>query len=208
MAKNKKGYKPAHYTSHEEDKRLATLAVEGNQRAYNILLQKYKPIIYTAASRRLPWYSPEELEDITMIVLGNAFVKIKQYDPEKSKLFTWMVACVHNYINGIPKHKKRVEADSLGDIYGESENHNDYQIPDAAGFDEEIDREQLLKLMRLLMDKLPPDLYIVVKMKYFEEASNDDIAAAIDCDPTHIWYKVQTAKKKLIKLSKQYQLFN
>jgi RNA polymerase sigma factor (sigma-70 family) len=207
MAKNKKGYKPAHYTTHEEDKELAKQAMDGSQRAYSILLQKYKPIVYTAASRRLPWYGPEDLEDITMIVLGNAFVKIKQYDPEKSKFFTWVVACVHNYINGIPNQKKRVKADSLGDIYGDSENNNEYQIPDAAGFDEDIDREQLLKLMRLLMDKLPADLYTVVKMKYFEDASNDDIAAAIDCNPTLIWYKVQQAKKKLIKLSQQYQLF-
>ena len=208
MAKSKKGYKPAHYTTHEEDKELAKQAMEGSQRAYSILLQKYKPIIYTAASRRLPWYGPEELEDITMIVLGNAFVKIKQYDPEKSKLFTWMVACVHNYINGIPKQKKRVVADSLGDIYGESDTRSEYEIPDAAGFDEDIDREQLMKLMKLLMNKLSAEQYTIVKMKYFEEASNDDIAGAIGCNPNIVWYKVQQAKKKLIALSRKYQLFD
>lgn len=207
MAKNKKGYKPAHYTSHEEDKELAKQAMDGNQRAYSILLQKYKPIVYTAASRRLPWYGPEELEDITMIVLGNAFVKIKQYDPEKSKFFTWMVACVHNYVNGIPKQKKRVKADSLGDIYGDSDTRSEYEIPDAAGFDEDIDREQFYRLMKMLMNKLTTEQYTVIKMKFFEECTTEEIADALDCSPSLVWYKVQQAKKKLIKLSRQYQLF-
>jgi RNA polymerase sigma factor (sigma-70 family) len=207
MAKNKKGYKPAHYTTHEEDKELAKQAMEGNQRAYSILLQKYKPIIYTAASRRLPWYGPEELEDITMIVLGNAFVKIKQYDPEKSKLFTWMVACVHNYVNGIPKQKKRINADSLGDIYGDSDTRAEYEIPDAAGFDEDIDREQFYRLMKMLMNKLTTEQYTVIKMKFFEECTTEEIADALDCSPSLVWYKVQQAKKKLVKLSRQYQLF-
>jgi len=66
----------------------------------------------------------------------------------------------------------------------------------------------LMKLMKLLMNKLSAEQYTIVKMKYFEEASNDDIAGAIGCNPNIVWYKVQQAKKKLIALSRKYQLFD
>jgi RNA polymerase sigma factor (sigma-70 family) len=208
--KERKGYRPVKMTTHAEDKALVISAIEGKQKAYNTLLSKYKPILYTAAKRRLPNKGVEDLEDIVMIVLGNAFVKLNQYNPEKSLFFTWMVACLHNYINGIPNQKKRIQADSLEDIYpsnGDSEERVEYNIPDHDGFDLAIDREQTFKLIRLLVDKLPAESAEVIKLKYFKELSNQEIAEILGCNPSDIWYKVKKAKDRLKKLSNSEELF-
>jgi RNA polymerase sigma-70 factor (ECF subfamily) len=208
--RERKGFKPIKLTTHEQDKELVISAIGGNQRAYNDLLRKYKPILYTAAKRRLPYKSVEELEDIVMIVLGQAFLKIAQYDPIKSKFYTWMVACVHNYINGIPKQKKRIIADSLEDLYPsnyDSEDSVEYPIPDEDNFDMNMDREQLTKLIRLLINKLPEDLSMAITMKYFRDASHKEIAEEIGCKESEVWYKLKRGRDILKRISEKNKLF-
>jgi RNA polymerase sigma factor (sigma-70 family) len=190
------------YTTHEEDKELVVSALAGNQRSYNVLLGKYKPVLYTAAKRRLPYAIPEDLEDIVMIVLGNAFVKINQYDPEKSKFFTWMVACLHNYINSIPKQKKRVQQKSYDD-----DEYVAQTIFIPATFDEDIDRAQSNELIRVLLKKLPKDYGKALYLQFFKGYSHDEIAEALCCDKGLVWYKIQRGKELLKRLSEQHELF-
>ena len=190
------------YTSHEEDKELAVKAVNGDRRSYNILLTKYKPILYTAAKRRLSWKDPEDLEDITMIVLGNAFLKLNQYDPEKSKLFTWMIACLHNYVNSIPKQKKRVQTYSLEDNRQEAADK-----PDTHNFDSHVDRERTLQLIKFLISRLPGDVGKAITMKYFRDSSNAEIAEEIGCKEQDVWYKLKKGRQLLKQMSETNELF-
>jgi len=208
--KERKGFKKVAYTTHAEDKSLVLEAIRGNQKAYNVLLSKYKPILFTAAKRRLPKKNVEDLEDIVMLVLGNSFIKINQYDPEKSLFFTWMVSCLHNYINGIPSQKKRVIADSIEEIYPsnqDSENPIEYEIPDEDPFDIVMDLEQTAKLIRLLVDKLPSESCEVIKLKYFKQLSHREISVILGCEERQVWYKLDRAKERLKKLSDKENLF-
>ena len=114
MARGRKGPK---YLTHDEDKALVKEALGGSNRAYDLLAQKYKPILYTAVRRRLGnSISEEEAEDIVMFTMGRAFIGLHTYNPEKSKLFTWMISCVHNHMNGLQRTKKRVSTESYHGI--------------------------------------------------------------------------------------------
>jgi RNA polymerase sigma-70 factor (ECF subfamily) len=206
--KTRKGYSSTKYTTHDEDKKLVIEALGGNQRAYNVLVQKYKPILFTAAKRRLSSYSVEDLEDAVMVVMGTAFMRINQYDPTKSLFFTWIIACMHNYINNIPKQKKRIVADSLDSLVQVSENETiEYQVPDEDRFDLNMDREQVIKLVRLIVDKLPEKYSDIIKLRYFKELSYKEIAEELDCETSEVEYKLRLAKNKLKKLSEQSNLF-
>jgi RNA polymerase sigma-70 factor (ECF subfamily) len=206
--RERKGYKSSKYTTHDEDKRLVGEALAGNQKAYNTLVQKYKPILYTAAKRRLSTYSVEDLEDAVMIVMGTAFMRINQYDPTKSLFFTWIIACMHNYINNIPRQKKRIQADSLDSLVEVSNDERiEYQIPDEDRFDLNMDTEQSKRLIRLMIEKLPPDSYEIIKLRYFKELSSREIAEAIGCKESEVWYKLKRAKDRLKKISKESNLF-
>lgn len=204
--RTRKGYRSVAYTTHEEDKELVKSAIEGNDKAYNILIRKYKPILYTAAKRRLPQARVEDLEDIVMTVMGNTFVKIRMYDPEKSKFFTWMIACLHNYVSSIPRKKKRLEADS----YDRSTNVRDaeaFAVAEEIDINAEIDREQISRLIRLLVSQLPEDISKAISMRYFKEASNEEIAREIGCSAGDVWYKIKKGREMLHKLSKKNKLF-
>jgi len=194
------------YTTHEEDKQLVIQAMSGDQRSYNTLARKYKLILFTAAQRRLPNRKEEDLEDIVMAVLGRCFISLHLYDPSKSKFFTWMVACLHNHVNGLAKGKKRISAESYNGIptvsmevreIGESENTID-----------NIDRTQVIKLVRLLVDKLPSDVATAIKLKYFKDYSYEEIANELGCKVGDVWYKIKKGKTILKKLSDVNGLFD
>lgn len=199
----RKGYKPVRYTTHDEDKVLVVEALKGNQLSYNTLLRKYKPILYTAAKRRLPDYHVEDLEDIVMIVLAQAFIKIHQYDPEKSKLYTWMIACLHNYVNSIPKQKKRIQTDSLEDIYlsniGEDQ-AIEYDIPDNDRFDIQLDAKEALRIVQNAIEKLPTHISEVMKLKFFDEYSDAEIAESLGYDKSLIYYRVKKGRELLSEM--------
>ena len=198
----RRGRKGPAYTTHEEDKKLVVNAINADQNAWNILLQKYKPILYIAAKRRLSYYSDEDLEDIVMTVLGNTFVKIRQYDPEKAKFFWWIVASLHNHISGLYSRKKLVPKESPVSLKDAGEFAIDY-----SDFTEDYDREQVSRLIRLLINKLPEDLSKAITLRYFKEYTNEQIAEEIGCKPGDVWYKIKKGREMLKRLSQNGKLF-
>lgn len=198
----RRGRKGPKYTTHEEDKKLVVNAINGDQNAWNILLQKYKPILYIAAKRRLSYYSDEDLEDIVMTVLGNTFVKIRQYDPEKAKFFWWIVASLHNHISGLYNRKKLIPRESPVSLKDAGEFAIDY-----SDFTENYDREQVSRLIRLLIGKLPEDLSKAITLRYFKEYTNEQIAEEIGCKPGDVWYKIKKGRDLLKRMSQNGKLF-
>jgi len=198
----RRGRKGPAYTTHEEDKKLVVNAINGDHNAWNILLQKYKPILYIAAKRRLSYYSDEDLEDIVMTVLGNTFVKIRQYDPEKAKFFWWIVASLHNHISGLYNRKKLIPRESPVSLKDAGEFAIDY-----SDFTENYHREQVSRLIRLLIGKLPEDLSKAITLRYFKEYTNEQIAEEIGCKPGDVWYKIKKGRDLLKRMSQNGKLF-
>lgn len=200
-----RGRKSPKYLTHDEDKALVKEALAGSDKAYNTLAQKYKPILYTAVRRRLGnSITEEEVEDMVMTVLGRAFISLHTYNPEKSKMFTWMIACVHNHMSSLKTKKKRIQTVDVV-----SERHRD--ILENATYEDttqgDVDRANLVKLVRALVDKLPQECSQVIKLKYFRELSNDEIADIMGIKPTDVWYRVSKAKRILKGLGVRNGLF-
>jgi RNA polymerase sigma-70 factor (ECF subfamily) len=200
-----RGRKSPKYLTHDEDKALVREALAGSDKAYNTLAQKYKPILYTAVRRRLGnSITEEEVEDMVMTVLGRAFISLHTYDSEKSKMFTWMIACVHNHMSSLKTKKKRIQTVDVV-----SERHR--AILENATYADttqgDVDRANLVKLVRALVDKLPPECSQVIKLKYFKELSNDEIADIMGIKPTDVWYRVNKAKRILKGLGVRNGLF-
>lgn len=203
--------KGVYYTTHEQDKELVAQAVAGDQRAYNLLLKKYKPILYTAAYRRLPHYLPEDIEDITMIVLANTFLCLKSYDPTKSKVFSWMIACLHNYVNTIPNQKKRVTTTSINTLASSNKNDDEftieYEIPSLDRFDESYDRQQSMILLKLLLNKLPKGIADVMLLRFWHGYTHEEIARELNIEKSSIVYKLKRGRELLKKMSDRNNLF-
>ena len=202
-----KGRKGPRYLTHDEDKALAVQALGGSDRAYSILAEKYKPILYTAVRRRLGNSIREvEAEDIVMAVMGRAFVSLHLYDPEKSKLFTWMIACLHNHITGKPKGKQRIGGAFYGGIKTQDVSLA-YDLQDDSDLIGGVDRVQVIKLMRMLVEKLPEECATAIKLRYFRELSYEEIASEMGIKVGDVWYRIKKGKNILRELSENLDLF-
>jgi RNA polymerase sigma-70 factor (ECF subfamily) len=201
-----RGRKSPKYLTHDEDKALVLEALAGSNKAYDLLAQKYKPILYTAVRRRLGnTITEEEAEDIVMFTMGRAFIGLHTYNPEKSKLFTWMISCVHNHMNSLYRSKKRVSTESYHGI--PTVGIEALQVADPDDADEGARISQLMKLVKMLLDKLPPDVAEAVKLKYLKEYSNEEIAQELGCKVGDVWYKLSKGKKLLQRYASRLDLF-
>jgi RNA polymerase sigma-70 factor (ECF subfamily) len=73
---------------------------------------------------------------------------------------------------------------------------------------DDIDRTQVIKLVRLLVEKLPPDVATAIKLKYFKDYTYEEIAEEIGCKVGDVWYKIKKGKKILKRLSDINGLFD
>ncbi len=191
------GRKGPRYLTHDEDKELVIKALKGDNSAYNKLAEKYKPILYTTIKRRMWNISEEDAEDMTMTVLGRSFVYLKTYNPQKSKLFSWMISCCHNYMNSLPRKKKTIEGVRYMDVDKPIETFANG--PESDDIANRIDKSNTLKLVRELIEKLPPECAEVFKLKYFKEMSNEDIAKLVGIKETDVYYRAKKGRELLKK---------
>ena len=105
-------------------------------------------------------------------------------------------------MNGLSTGKKRIK----GVEYGES-GYDVGEIEDPSDFQADVDRGNVVRLVRMLVDKLPPECAQAIKLKYFREMSNEEIAQEMGIKPTDVWYRVKKGREILKRLSDNHDLF-
>jgi len=112
MPRKNIGTSPYTFLTVDETTEMVNRAKEGDQRAFTKLFDRFKPIMYTIIRRRCPGQSHEFYEDEVVSFLGDILGrKIDQFDRSKSQFSSWVTFCFNNWINSIPKRKKRIETE-------------------------------------------------------------------------------------------------
>ena len=119
MSNQRKGFTTLRYYSKEQMHEYVEQAKQGDQRAYKMLFERFKPIMYNIAKRRMFYANNvEEIEDEVLMFLGRMFTKdIHKFDRSKAQFDSWLTNCFNMHLNGIPKRKKRVEITTIDEIY-------------------------------------------------------------------------------------------
>jgi len=123
-------------------------------------------------------------EDLTSEVLMKVYNKLETYDGEKSTLFTWIngVATYH-FIDHLRKEKKRKEVfmNNITDNTAEYEQRYQY-IDKALNPEETLNREEKNNILRDTIKNAIKKQSVrdLVNMRYFEELSYEEIAAATE----------------------------
>jgi DNA-directed RNA polymerase specialized sigma24 family protein len=132
MAK-RKGFTKHRYFTKDKMHELVDQAIGGDQTAYRLLFERFKPIMYSIAKKRM--YNAKNVDDIedeVLIFLGRMFTKnIHKFDKSKAQFDTWLTHCFNMHLNTIPRRKKRVELTTIDDLYGPNEDdYREYPIPE------------------------------------------------------------------------------
>jgi RNA polymerase sigma factor (sigma-70 family) len=149
-----------------------------DQKAYAELMDRYREPVYFMLLKMVN--NKDDAEDLTIEAFGKAFRRMAQYTPQFA-FSTWLFKIAsNNCIDFI--RKKKIKAISIDQGFA-SEDGDTYEISvkdsvlDPA---EAMQKEERIKKMREIVDRLKPRYRKLVEMRYFEELAYEEIAEQLD----------------------------
>jgi RNA polymerase sigma-70 factor (ECF subfamily) len=162
------------------DYKLVKRAIEdGDQQAYADLMKNYRDSLYFMLLKMTN--NPHDAEDLTIEAFGKAFKKLHQYTPDYA-FSTWLFKIAsNNCIDFIRKKKKYTF--SMDQTFDEDEEGTELANKIASNTldpEEELVKQQKIKLMHEVVEKLKPHYRTLIELRYFKEFSYDEIAQELN----------------------------
>ena len=155
---------------------LVMRAVNGDQKAYAELMDRYRDAIYFMLLKMVN--NPIDAEDLTIEAFGKAFKNIGQYTPNYA-FSTWLFKiATNNCIDHI--RKKRGNLISIDQNDDETENAPLSIQSTAPDPEEDLIKKQKEVLMRDVVTQLKPRYRHLIELRYFKEYSYEEIATEMD----------------------------
>ena len=184
MVKNK------HFSSKaKQDIILVEQALQGDQKAYALLLKKYRDTIYYMLLKMVK--NKNDAEDLTIEAFGKAFRNLSQYTP-KYAFSTWLFRIASNNCIDFLRKKRAITIP----IDTTSENNEGYsgiviQATDLNPEEHMIKNQKAEELMEIVQ-QLKPRYRQLIELRYFKEFSYDEIAQ-------HMQLPLGTVKAQLFR---------
>lgn len=184
-----------------KDFRLIDSAViEGDQLAYAELMKRYKKPVYHMVLKMVR--NVDDAEDLTIEAFAKAFKNLHRFKKDYT-FSTWLFRiATNNAIDFI--RKKRLETMSLNSSFtddnGESVNI-DVEDKNLTP-DQETIKDQKIELVRMFVDKLPAKYQRLVKLRYFDELSYEEIAKVLEAPLGTVKAQLHRARELMYDLVK------
>lgn len=183
--------------SQEKLQHQIKLAKQGNQIAFNFLLDTFWGSVYNFQLQRNQ--NENDAEDITIQTFSKAFDKIDTYKDEY-QFKTWLITISKNiHIDFLRKNNASINIETSKDKEREA-----YRVIDDAPSPEDkiITEQNLAKLLRDIK-QLKPKYQEIINLRYFQELSYKEIAEQTNEPINNVKVKLLRAKKLLAEIIKK-----
>ncbi|GIV37605.1 MAG: ECF RNA polymerase sigma factor SigW [Cyclobacteriaceae bacterium] len=189
-----------------EDFRLIDRAVQDNdEKAYARLMQRYKRPVYHMILKMVR--NVDDAEDLTIESFAKAFKSLHKFKKDFT-FSTWLFRiATNNTIDFI--RRKKLNTLSISSAYTDSEG----EAVAIEVEDENLNpQEQAIKLqkeelMQIFVDKLPPKYQKLVRLRYFEELSYEEIAQELEAPLGTVKAQLHRARELLFEMMKNKRDF-
>jgi len=155
------------------DIELVQRAIEGDQKAYAELLERYRDAIYFTLLKMVN--NASDAEDLTIEAFGKAFKNIRQYTANYA-FSTWLFKIASN--NAIDfMRKKKLNNVSIDDGLSESDIAPVNIRSEQPTPEETLITAQKILMLRSIVAKLKPRYRKLVELRYFYEYSYEEISS-------------------------------
>ena len=184
-----------------EDFDLIDKAVsEGDEQAYAKLMERYKRPVYHMILKMVR--NVDDAEDLTIEAFAKAFKNLHRFKKDYT-FSTWLFRiATNNAIDFI--RKKKLETMSL-DTSFQDDNGESVQIDvedKNLNPQEEAIKTQKIELIQLFVTKLPSKYQRLVRLRYFEELSYEEIAGELDAPLGTVKAQLHRARELMYDLIK------
>jgi RNA polymerase sigma factor (sigma-70 family) len=160
-----------------EDFQLIDRAVAGDEAAYAKLLQRYKRPVYHMILKMVR--NIDDAEDLTIESFAKAFRSLHRFKKDYT-FSTWLFRiATNNTIDQI--RKKKLNTLSIDNSFTDDEGNSiSIDVEDENNNpQEETIKAQKAELLLVFVDKLPAKYQQLVRLRYYEELSYEEIAERI-----------------------------
>ncbi|MDZ7607925.1 MAG: sigma-70 family RNA polymerase sigma factor [Cyclobacteriaceae bacterium] len=185
----------------KDDFRLIDLANDhGDEQAYAELMKRYRRPVYHMILKMVR--NVDDAEDLTIEAFAKAFKNLSRFKQDYT-FSTWLFRiATNNTIDFI--RKKKLETMSLDTSF--KDDSGDSITIDVEGSElnpmEEAIKSQKAELVRIFVDKLPPKYQRLVKLRYFDELSYEEIAQELEAPLGTVKAQLHRARELMYDLVK------
>ncbi len=185
----------------QHDYNLVQLALEGDQRAFAELLDRYRDSVYFMILKMVN--NKDDADDLTIEAFGKAFKRLSQYTPNFA-FSTWLFKIASNNCIDFIRSKKNRTTFSL-DRSMENEEGGETFIDVKANSltpEEKIIKKEKIKLMHEVVNKLKPRYKSLIEMRYFKEMSYEEISTELELPLGTVKAQLFRAREFLLEIMK------
>ncbi len=173
---------------------------ENDEQAFADLMQRYKKPVYHMILKMVR--NVDDAEDLTIEAFAKAFKNLQKFKKDYT-FSTWLFRiATNNAIDFI--RKKRLETMSLDTSFRDDSGEAvtiDVEDNELNPMEETI-KSQKIELIRIFVDKLPPKYQRLVKLRYFNELSYDEIAKELEAPLGTVKAQLHRARELMYDLVK------
>lgn len=184
-----------------EDFRLIDRALDdGDEQAFAELMQRYKMAVYHMILKMVR--NVDDAEDLTIEAFAKAFKNLHKFKKDYT-FSTWLFRiATNNAIDFI--RKKKLKTLSLNTTF-KNDSGDDVNIDvedENLNPQQEAIKSQKIELVQMFVTKLPAKYQRLVKLRYFDELSYDEIAKELDAPLGTIKAQLYRARELMYELVK------
>ncbi|MBX2946450.1 MAG: sigma-70 family RNA polymerase sigma factor [Cyclobacteriaceae bacterium] len=184
-----------------EDFRLIDEAVNsGDEQAFAKLMQRYKRPVYHMILKMVR--NVDDAEDLTIESFAKAFKSLHRFKKDFT-FSTWLFRiATNNTIDHI--RKKKLNTLSISNTFTDDNGEGvSIDVEDEnLNPQEEAIKAQKEELIQVFVDKLPPKYQKLVRLRYFNELSYEEIAAEIDAPLGTVKAQLHRARELMFDMVK------
>jgi RNA polymerase sigma-70 factor (ECF subfamily) len=187
-----------HDYSAMNDVDLIVIIHDKDREVYRELFDRYQKKIFTYIFHLVG--NKDETEDILQNVFTKTYNSIEHFDTSR-KFSSWIYRIAHNEAVNYLKRKSKRHTVSWEDITTNKDRLDtgtNEEKPEDKWLHNEIDRE-----IDQALEKIPPKYQKVLKMRYFEELSYEEIGVILKKPVNTVGTLINRAKKKLLEIVKK-----
>jgi RNA polymerase sigma-70 factor (ECF subfamily) len=163
--------------SSEEDRALVRRALEGDRRAYDQLVRKYREPLARHVGRLIR--DRDDVDDLTQEALTKALTQLASYDPTYA-FSTWLYRIATNHsIDHL--RRRKIATYSLDQPIRTRDGEMQAEVPDSTWRpDRHVVADKQRTLINEAIARLPEKYHRVIVLRHVEELAYEEIAEQLD----------------------------
>lgn len=168
--------------------------IEGDTKAFAILVDRYKDLVFTLSIRMLK--NREEAEEVSQDTFIKVFKSLGKFKGD-SKFSTWIYKVAYNTcLDRIKKNKRQLKEVTINEF---TEN----QIKTMDNALDTLEKYEQEKAIQECLQQLPSEDSFLLTLYYFEELSLEEISKIVNIQANTLKVKLFRSRKKLASILKQ-----